>query len=212
GALRRPAPAPDGASLRPGPAGSRGGTGGRADCRAAGAVGRVQPGGVAAGAHRAGGAGHLLGGDGRRTDPLAGRPPDRPRAGGRVDQPGGLPGPLRRAGQGLVRPGPGALVGAVLVRRRGDGGHVGSAERGRRRPRSLLLRRPADPGGRRPDRVRGARGPVERGHDQPRLPGPGGRPGRLRASAPPPPGGARAPRPVGTATRRTRRRAAGPRL
>ena len=44
-----------------------------------------------------------------------------PVAGPGLDQPGGLPRPLRRAGQGLDRPRSGAMVRALLVRRRRDG-------------------------------------------------------------------------------------------
>ena len=76
---------------------------------------------------------------------------DADRAGGRrtAHQPGGLPRPVRRARQGLDRPRPGPLAGALLVRRRGHGRAAAAADRGRRGARRLLLRHPAGAGRRR---------------------------------------------------------------
>ena len=56
----------------------------------------------------------------------------------------GLPRPLRRARQGLDRPRRGPLAGAVLAHGRRDGLAADPADRGRRGPRLLLLRHPAD--------------------------------------------------------------------
>ena len=119
---------------------------------------------------------------------MAGR--DAHGAGGRrtAHQPGGLPRPLRRAGQGLDRPRPGPLAGALLVRRRGHGGAAAAADRGRRGARRLPVRHPAGAGRRVPGRVRGPGRPAAGGCGHP------GPPGR-RTPAPParPRGGRRRP-------------------
>ena len=75
--------------------------------------------------------------------PLAARDDDRP-GGGRAAEPQGrLPRPVRRARQGLDRPGRGALAGALLAPRHRDGVAADAADRGRRGARRLLLRHPA---------------------------------------------------------------------
>ena len=106
---------------------------------------------------------------GRRT-PLLGRhrrrhrPPRRVAEGhdacagcGAVLEQGRLPGPLRRARQGLDRPRRSTLAGAVLAHGRRDGLAADPADRRRRRPRRLLLRHPAGQGCRGPRGVRDPR-------------------------------------------------------
>ena len=121
----------------PDAAGRRRGARGRARRRPARPVGRLHPGRLAAGARRPERARTLLVGDREpaREDAGTNRWLDGMRTAPvlvlRADQPRGVPRPLRRARQGLDRPRRGALVGAVLVRRRGDGGH-GDAAAGRR--------------------------------------------------------------------------------
>ena len=78
-----------------------------------------------------------------------------------LDRPGGLPRPLRGARQGLDRPRPRTLVGAVLVRRRGDG--QSGCPAGRRWTRvsaRCFFGVPVDRVDRRAGGVRGAAGPA----------------------------------------------------
>ena len=79
---------------------------------------------------------------------LAARHDARARRDRAVLQQGGLPEPLRRARQGLDRPGRGPLADAVLAHGRRDGEPADPADRGRRGPGRLLLRHPAGARGR----------------------------------------------------------------
>ena len=86
-------------------------------------------------------------------------------------QQGGLPRPVRRARQGLDRPGRGPLAGAVLAHGRRDGRAADPADRRRRGPRRLLLRHPAGAERGRPRRVRRAGRLRPRRRDHARPPG-----------------------------------------
>ncbi|CAA9247830.1 MAG: Nitroreductase family protein, partial [uncultured Blastococcus sp.] len=181
GVRRRRPPPPHGARLRPRPARAGRGPGAAARARDPRALGGLQPGlglpraGDRRGARPLLGRHHRRGRPGRLADPDAARPPaDRP-----AGQQGRLPGPLRRARQGLDRPRRGALAGPLLGRRRRHGRVADAADRRRRGAGRLLLRRPARAGPRLPGRVRRAR----------RVPA-----GRLRVGRLP--GGRRPPLPV----------------
>ena len=75
---------------------------------------------------------------------LAGGNAHGPGAAAGLDERAGLPGSVRRAGQGMDRSRPCPLVGSVLVGRRGHGEHADLAGCGRLGPRSQLLRIPTD--------------------------------------------------------------------
>ncbi|CAA9361977.1 MAG: Nitroreductase family protein, partial [uncultured Nocardioidaceae bacterium] len=159
---------------------------------------RLQPGLGVPGARRARGRGPVLAEHRRRPSREAGQLAARHdhRAGGdRPAQPQGrLPRPVRRARQGLVGPGRGALAGPLLAPRHRDGLAADAAHGRRRGTRRLLLR---DPPAR--DRVvpGGVRGPgglhPDRGHHR-RSPSGGRRRPWLRCAGPPSAGRGRAPR------------------
>src|SRR5690606_19462463 len=153
--VRRGGPAsPDGTQLRPGPPGAARGGARAAGARDPRAQRRVLPGVGFPGAERPGRPGPLLAGHhARRRDrqPLADRDAPRPADHRRPLLPPGVPGPLRRAGQGPP-PRPGhrrhrePLADPVLACGHRDGGVADPPHRGGPRARRVLLRHPGRAG------------------------------------------------------------------